>query len=120
METVIEKKIHKEELSEEERKTGLFIQEYLEKDYVIKKQGTVFLLKKNHNKVLIDTKTVNKFMKNNNNSYCPFITRFLLKSLKNKWSIERKQNNYILTKRHNGKKEYLSPNFLTGFMENNF
>jgi len=49
-----------------------------------------------------------------------YIARFLLKSLRNNWSIEKKLNNYILSKKHHGKKEYFSPDFLTEFMENNF
>ena len=49
-----------------------------------------------------------------------YISHFLLKSLHNKWTIEKKQHNYILSKKHRGKKEYFSPNFLTCFMENSF
>jgi arginine decarboxylase-like protein len=120
METVIEKKIYKEDITEEERKIGCFIQQYLEQKYKIKKQGTVYLLKKNNNKVIIDATSIMKVMKNNDLLLNPFICRFLLKSLRNNWTLEKKQNNYILTKRHHGKKEYFSPSFLTGFMENNF
>lgn len=123
MEITIEKKNYNNELSDDERKMTYFIQEYLENSYKIKKQGTVYLLKKKTNKIIIDESTIHKMYKLNSISTKQqniYITRFLLKSLRNNWSIEKKQNNYILSKKHHGKKEYYSPEFLTEFMENNF
>ena len=123
MEITIEKKNYNSELSDEERKMTYFIQEYLENSYKIKKQGTVYLLKKKTNKIIIDESTIHKMYKLNSiytKQQNIYIARFLLKSLRNNWSIEKKQNNYILSKKHHGKKEYFSPEFLTEFMENNF
>ena len=123
METTIEKKNYNAELSDDERKMAYFIQEYLENSYKIKKQGTVYLLKKKTNKIIIDESTIQKMYKLNAIYTKPqntYISRFLLKSLRNNWAIEKKQNNYILSKKHHGRKEYFSPDFLTGFMENNF
>ncbi len=124
MEITIEKKNYISELSDEDKKKGHFIQEYLENSYKIKKQGTVYLLKKKSNKILIDESTIHKMYKgsfvSNNKYQNVYIIRFLLKSLHNNWALEKKQNNYLLSKKHHGKKEYFSPDFLSGFMENNF
>lgn len=123
MEITIEKKNYISELSDEDKKKGYFIQEYLENSYKIKKQGTVYLLKNKSNKILIDESTINKMYKISNinmKAQNTYIVRFLLKSLTNNWTLEKKLNNYILSKKHHGKKEYFSPDFLTGFMENNF
>jgi len=127
MEINIEKRSHSNELSEEDSKKAYFIEEYLEQSYKIKKQGTIYLLKNRTNKILIDETTINKMYKTRPNIISnatgqknTYISQFLLKSLQNKWTIEKKHHNYILSKKHRGKKEYFSPNFLTCFMENSF
>jgi len=127
MEINIEKRSHSNELSEEDSKKAYFIEEYLEQSYKIKKQGTIYLLKNRINKILIDETTINKMYKTRPNIISnatgqknTYISQFLLKSLQNKWTIEKKHHNYILSKKHRGKKEYFSPNFLTCFMENSF
>ena len=135
MEINIEKRSHSNELSAEDSKKAYFIEEYLEQSYKIKKQGTIYLLKNRTNKILIDETTINKMYKTRPNAMSnampntmsnatgqknTYISQFLLKSLHNKWTIEKKQHNYILSKKHRGKKEYFSPNFLTCFMENSF
>jgi lysine/ornithine N-monooxygenase len=123
MEINIEKKISPSEISDEDKKIHYFIYEYLEKSYKIKKQGTVYLLKNKTSKIIIDESTIQKMYKLsyiNTNVNNAFFARFLVKSLRNKWTIEKKQKNYIFTKKHHGKKEYFSSNYLTGFMENNF
>ena len=123
MEITIEKKNYVSELSDDERKMACFIQEYLEKSYKIKKQGTVYLLKKKTNKIIIDESTIHKMYKLTPNCAKQlnlYIVRFLLKSIHNNWTIEKKQNDYTLSKKHHGRKEYFSHNFLTEFMENNF
>ena len=127
MEINIEKRSHSNELSEEDSKKVYFIEEYLEQSYKIKKQGTIYLLKNRTNKILIDETTINKMYKTRPNIISnatgqknTYISHFLLKSLHNKWTIEKKHHNYILSKKHRGKKEYFSPNFLTCFMENSF
>ena len=95
METTIEKKNYNSDLSDDERKMTYFIQEYLENSYKIKKQGTVYLLKKKTNKIIIDESTIHKMYKLNSISTKQqniYIARFLLKSLRNNWSIEKKLN----------------------------
>jgi len=123
MEINIDKRSHSTELSEEDSKMAYFIEDYLEQSYKIKKQGTIYLLKNRSNKILIDETTINKMYKTSpivTGNKHTYVSRFLLKSLHNKWTIEKKHHNYILSKKHRGKKEYFSPNFLTCFMENTF
>ena len=123
MEINIEKKQSWNDISDEDKKTNYFIYDYLDKSYKIKKQGTVYLLKNKTSKIIIDETTIHKMYKLStiqSLSTNAYISNFLLKSLRNKWTIEKKQDDYILTKKHRGKKEYFSTSYLTCFMENNF
>ena len=45
---------------------------------------------------------------------------FLYNALDNGWSIKKKQNSYIFTKNHEGKKEVFEDSYLHTFMKNNF
>jgi hypothetical protein len=44
---------------------------------------------------------------------------FLYNALDNGWSIKKKQNSYIFTKNHEGKKEVLNDSYLSTFMKDN-
>lgn len=44
---------------------------------------------------------------------------FLYNSLENGWTIKKKQDKYIFSKKHLGKKEILSDNYLSTFIEQN-
>ena len=44
---------------------------------------------------------------------------FLYNALDNGWSIKKKQNSYILTKNHDGKKEIFDESYLSIFMKDN-
>tara|TARA_B100000902_G_scaffold343364_1_gene347988 strand:- start:14 stop:202 length:189 start_codon:yes stop_codon:yes gene_type:complete len=43
---------------------------------------------------------------------------FIKNALEDGWEISEKNNSYILTKKHEGKKEYFRPDFLRRFMKN--
>ena len=45
---------------------------------------------------------------------------FLFNALENGWSIKKKGSLYIFTKKHEGKKEIISDNYLLRFMKDNF
>jgi hypothetical protein len=45
---------------------------------------------------------------------------FLYNSLEDDWIITRKQDYYMLRKKHENKKEYFDDNYTTVFMRNNF
>jgi hypothetical protein len=44
---------------------------------------------------------------------------FLFNALENGWNIRKSNNSYIFNKKHNGKKEVFSNNYLTTFIEEN-
>lgn len=44
---------------------------------------------------------------------------FLYNALDNGWSIKKKQNSYIFTKNHEGKKEIFDESYLAIFMKDN-
>ena len=44
---------------------------------------------------------------------------FLYNALDNGWSIKKKQNSYIFTKNHEGKKEIFDESYLSIFMKDN-
>lgn len=44
---------------------------------------------------------------------------FLFNALENGWNIRKSNNSYIFNKKHNGKKEVFSNNYLTSFIEEN-
>jgi hypothetical protein len=45
---------------------------------------------------------------------------FLYNALENGWTIKKKNNAYIFTKNHEGKKEVYLDNYLKRFMKENF
>jgi len=45
---------------------------------------------------------------------------FLYNALENGWAIKKKNNAYIFTKNHEGKKEVFLDDYLKGFMKENF
>ena len=45
---------------------------------------------------------------------------FLYNALENGWSIKKKNNAYVFTKNHEGKKEVYLDNYLKRFMKENF
>ena len=45
---------------------------------------------------------------------------FLYNALENGWTIKKKNNSYIFTKKHEGKKEVFLDDYLQRFMNDNF
>jgi len=45
---------------------------------------------------------------------------FLYNALEDGWEIKKNDNKYIFVKKHEGKKEVFTDNFLRRFIENNF
>jgi hypothetical protein len=45
---------------------------------------------------------------------------FLYNALEDGWEIKKNDNKYIFVKKHEGKKEVFSDNYLRRFIENNF
>ena len=45
---------------------------------------------------------------------------FITNALENGWTIKKKDNQYIFTKKHEGKKEIFNENYLENFIKENF
>ena len=120
MEIFIEKK-YNNELSENDGKIFNFLTTYLEKNYKIKKIKDNYIFKSKNNKMIINEKNILNIVKSKNcHTKNNAVMHFVLKSLNNKWSIEKKQHNYVFTKKHLNKTEYLSSDYILRFMETNF
>ena len=120
MEIFIEKK-SSNEICENDGKVFSFLSTYLEKNYKIKKIKDNYIFKSKNNKMIINEKNILNIVKSKNyNIKNNTVMQFVLKSLNNKWSIEKKLHNYVFTKKHLNKTEYLSSDYILRFMETNF
>ena len=45
--------------------------------------------------------------------------QFIYNALEKGWNVKKNKDNYIFTKKHEGKKEIVSDNFLSRFMKEN-
>jgi hypothetical protein len=45
--------------------------------------------------------------------------KFIYSALENGWNVKKENDNYIFTKRHNGKREVYSNDYLLRFMKEN-
>ena len=45
---------------------------------------------------------------------------FITNALENGWTVKKKENQYIFTKKHDGKREVFNQNYLENFIESNF
>ena len=45
---------------------------------------------------------------------------FITNALENGWTVKKKDNQYIFTKKHEGKKEIFNENYLENFIKENF
>lgn len=64
------------------------------------------------------------FINHNKNININYLTlqkmTFLYNALEDGWEIKKNNNKYIFVKKHEGKKEVFTDNFLRRFIENNF
>lgn len=44
---------------------------------------------------------------------------FIINALENGWRVEKKERQYIFTKKHNGKKEFFMDDYLERFIKTN-
>ena len=45
---------------------------------------------------------------------------FITNALENGWTVKKKEQQYIFTKKHDGKREVFNQNYLENFIESNF
>lgn len=98
------------------------IMNYLEKKWTIKKNNNHYILKKENDiKVIVshnydhneDIISNNLLEKDN----CIYI--FIYNTLENGWTIKKNNSKYIFKKKHQGKKEFFSKNYLNDFIVEN-
>jgi hypothetical protein len=113
-----------------------YLQSYLDKDWVIKKRNSCYILTKNNDKILISDNihisnslpaTIDKqgsgldITRQTEDANTIRILYFLYNVLNNKWTIKKTfKNEYIFIKKHEGKKEIFSKKYLHTFLKENF
>ena len=98
------------------------IMNYLERKWTIKKKHNHYILKKENNiKFILSTNYNNseKILDNDILEKQNSIYIFIYNTLENGWTIKKNKSNYIFKKKHQGKKEYFSKNFLNDFIVEN-
>ena len=93
----------------------------------IYKKNEIYVLKKNKEKIIVPKMTNNAAKKvyNEQNTKeniedLKYILKFLFNALENNWIIEKNNSNYIFSKKHEGKKEYFSDDYIATFIKQNF
>lgn len=66
----------------------------------------------------IEIKVENEKIEIDNNKMQKMV--LLYNALDNGWSIKKRNNSYIFTKNHEGRKEIFDDNYLSTFMKDNF
>jgi len=102
--------------------TMKYLHDYLDDSWKITKNKNTYILKKHCNKIIIDDNIrphvsphVNGF-----NNPLKYILCLLYNVLNTGWSIKKNNNRYIFLKKHEGKTEYLSDDYLVSFMKEHF
>jgi hypothetical protein len=96
-----------------------YLNEYLEDEWIIKKKNNCFIISKNKSKIytLEYLKVNGTAIESDKQKY---ILTFLFNGLSNGWSIKKINKKYIFSKKHEGKKEIFSDNYINTFMKDNF
>jgi len=99
-----------------------YLHDYLDDSWKITKQKNTYILKKDCCKILIHD-SIAPPMKSYDDDIkhtLKYILCFLYNVLNNGWSIKKAKNKYIFLKKHEGKTEYLSDDYLNSFMKEHF
>ena len=98
-----------------------YLNYYLENNWNIQKTKNSYIVKKKDSKIYILLNStfidINQDDISDRNKY---ISCFLFNTLNNGWKIKKNKNEYIFTKNHEGKKEYIKQKYLHTFMKDNF
>jgi len=98
-----------------------YLHNYLDKGWEINKNNNTYVLKKDECKLLVsDHIKIRDYESADYGDISKYILCFLYNVLNNGWSIKKKRQKYICLKNHEGKKEYLSDNYINTFMKENF
>jgi hypothetical protein len=99
--------------------TMYYLNDYLEKEWKIKKRDNCFIISKHKSKIytldyLNNTGTPIEIDKEK------YILAFLFNGLNNGWTIKKNNKKYIFSKNHEGKKEFFSDTYINTFIKDNF
>lgn len=98
-----------------------YLYNYLDNDWEINKNKNTYILKKDECKLLIGDHLKNHgYNSIESDGISKYILCFLYNVLNNGWTIKKKRQKYVCIKNHEGKKEYLSDNYINTFMKENF
>jgi len=107
--------------------TMKYLHDYLDNDWNVMKKKNTYILKKDTTKLLvrndithsIERKRHDNIINNINDIEVPlkYILYFLYNTLNNGWSVKKKKDNYIFYKKHEGKKEYMTNDYITTFIK---
>ena len=132
-------------LSDELLYMMMYFQDYLDNDWSLKKRKSCYILFKNNRKIIVpdsiyltNLDKTNTFINNipkikkNNSVYFDddkscndenYLLYFMFNTLKNGWTVKKSSKideKYAFIKRHEGKKEYFSNNYIHTFLKENF
>lgn len=99
-----------------------YLHDYLDDSWKITKHKHAYILKKDRCKILIGDNIVSpiKLHDDGMKHTLKYILCFLYNVLNNGWSIKKAGNKYILLKKHEGKSEYFSDEYINSFMKEQF
>ena len=110
--------------------TMKYLHDYLDNDWNIMKKKNTYVLKKDETKLLvvndvthsIERRRLDNSINTINDIQVPlkYILCFLYNTLNNGWSVKKKKGNYSFLKKHGGKKEYMSDEYISTFIKEHF
>jgi len=96
-----------------------YLKNYLENEWKIKKKDNCFILTNKNTKIYtLDNLNVSAHPISDNKE--KYILAFIYNGLNNGWTIKKQKNEYIFSKKHEGKKEILSDSYINTFLKENF
>jgi hypothetical protein len=110
--------------------TMKYLHDYLDNDWNVMKKKNTYVLKKDATKLLVKSDVTHYLeRKRHDNSIntindiqvpLKYILCFLYNTLNNGWTVKKKKSNYIFFKKHGGKKEYMSDDYIATFIKEHF
>jgi hypothetical protein len=96
-----------------------YLKDYLENEWKIKKKDNCFILTNKNTKIYtLDNLIVSSHSISDNKE--KYILAFIYNGLNNGWTIKKQKNEYIFSKKHEGKKEIFSDSYINTFLKENF
>ena len=107
--------------------TMKYLHDYLDNDWNVMKKKNTYILKKDATKLLVTNDVTHSIERKRhdttiNDIQVPlrYILCFLYNTLNSGWSVKKNKDNYIFFKKHGGKKEYMTNEYITTFIKDHF